>query len=512
MAHRASSTNKPSGAAISASLAGLASIRAQTPQSGTGQTRPQRPMRHGHHSPVESASRHAATGNTTRPRVKSTPPRVSGQLALPFMPWRQAPARILFAPVLRVRGQGATPNKSIDADIDRVVKKFEEAACPDTPVALAKASATASDNASLGALRQALGSVLSGQEQSTTLREQVISVVKAATASAAGTPKLVAALLAEAMHTLSDAQANGHPAGAALQADLVEIARRVPVDTRLVALFAVYCSVGPDMAAENARRALSLLRLQFMRLDSTALQQAVTDCARLDWWRPSHGIARGVAGSTKPPALSLALTRLLIMMDGPLPLCPAILKSSFLEKLMASMCRHRQASDADERWDCFIDSWARRAAGLDDEHFAQLMIALYWPIRFIPDQTLSLRVWDQILSCIKDRLDPPSDEGPAQVDDRASAACASFALAEPFVGLFTQHLRQCLGAGAQERLHVAQCASTLARLLEPLYAQWACTRCNELALIEKEARDPYSLTDQEALDQIAQFDKICAQS
>lgn len=512
MAHRASSAIKPSGTASRKTLPDLASIRVHSQQSLPEQARPQQPDAQSHPATGDGGPGHAASGSRTRPRVKSTLPQVRGQLALPFLPWRPAPARVAFAPVLRMRGQGATLDTSAVTEIDRVITQAEEAACPDAPSALAKTNAIASESASLGALRQALSSLLAGKDRVPTLREQVISAVKTAAANAAGTPKLVAALLAEAMRALADAQANGHPAGAVLQADLVEVARRIPGDGRLAALLAVYCSAGPDIAAQSAGRALSLLRLHFLKLDPTALQQALTDCTRLDWWRPSHGIARSAAAFANPPALSTALLRLLIMMDGALPLCPAALKSSFLEKLMASMCRHRQASDTDEGWDYFIDCWARRATGLDDERFAQLMLALHWPIRFIPDQTLSLRVWDQVLSCVEDWLDPPSGEGQAQDGEQAGAACASFTLAEPFIGLITGYLRQCLGADAQARLHLAQCASTLARLLEPLCAQWARTSCKELELIEKEARDPSSLTDQEAWDQIAQFDQSCAQS
>ncbi|MDO9215873.1 MAG: hypothetical protein Q7U14_01290, partial [Lacisediminimonas sp.] len=330
----------------------------------------------------------------------SAQPRLAGLLALSQQPWRQAPARVIFAPVLRMRPLVVIRDELMDAEIERLLMQIDQPADKQQ----ADAETSAAVKAQLDILRESLRSLLASKDNAAELRHPVLSAIN--TGTAAPMPVFMAA----AMRVLADAQAAGHPASGALQMELVRIADQAADDSRLPLLFALHCTAGAG-AAENdsSRLALSLLRTSFSRLATESQKQELINSARLDWWRAPNGLTGGNRRPVTLPALRNALLRLLVLMDGPLALCPASLKPSCLEHLMASMCRYRQAADADDGWDAFIDRWTDQATALDDDRFAKLLLALYWILRFSQDQTLSLRVLRQILLSVECWLEMASD-------------------------------------------------------------------------------------------------------
>ncbi|MDO8298528.1 hypothetical protein [Lacisediminimonas sp.] len=432
----------------------------------------------------------------------SAQPRLAGLLALSQQPWRQAPARVIFAPVLRMRPLVVIRDELMDAEIERLLMQIDQPADKQQ----ADAETSAAVKAQLDILRESLRSLLASKDNAAELRHPVLSAIN--TGTAAPMPVFMAA----AMRVLADAQAAGHPASGALQMELVRIADQAADDSRLPLLFALHCTAGAG-AAENdsSRLALSLLRTSFSRLATESQKQELINSARLDWWRAPNGLTGGNRRPVTLPALRNALLRLLVLMDGPLALCPASLKPSCLEHLMASMCRYRQAADADDGWDAFIDRWTDQATALDDDRFAKLLLALYWILRFSQDQTLSLRVLRQILLSVECWLEMASDSAWPRPDRQRPVQRASFSGAEAFVGVLNGHLKKSLAGGIEMRLYVSLCACTLERLLRPLPGQWASAGRSTLLLLEKEADKPVQRIHEEQ-DPIFEIKQACAQS
>jgi hypothetical protein len=410
-----------------------------------------------------------------------TQPRLAGLLALSLQPWRQAPARVIFAPVLRMRPLVVIHDELMDAEIDRLLMQIDQPAGKQQ----ADAEVSAVLQAQLAAMRESLRRLLAIKNNAAELRHPVINAIN--TGTAAPMPVFMAA----AMRVLADGQAAGHPASGALQMELVRIADQANDDGRLTLLFALHCTAGAG-AAENdsSKQALFLLRTSLSRLGTESVNQVLINAARLDWWRTPHGMTSDNRRPVTPPVLRHALVRLVALMEGPLPLCPSKLKPSFLEHLMASLCRHRQAYDADEVWDDFIDRWTDQATALDDERFAKLLLALYWTLRFMQDKSLSLRVLRQILMSVEHWCKRTIDDVWPRRGGQCPIPRASFNGAEAFVDIITEHLQKCLEGSIETRLYVSLCACTLERILAPLQSHWANTVRSALRLLEKEADKP----------------------
>lgn len=435
-------------------------------------------------------------------QVKTAQPRLAGLLALSLQPWRQAPARVIFAPVLRMRPLVVVRDELMEAEIERLLTQIDQPAGKQQ----ADAETSAAVQAQLDVLRESLRSLLANKDNAKDLRHSVISAINTCTAAP------IPVFMAAAMRVLADAQAAGHPASGALQMELVRIADQAADDSRLPLLFALHCTAAAG-AAENdsSRLAISLLRTSLSRLATDSQKQELKNSARLDWWRAPPGLTIGSRRPVTRPALRNALLRLLVLMDGPWAVCPANLKPFYLDQLMASMCRHRQAFDADCGWDAFIDRWTEQATAFDDDRFAKLLLALYWTLRFMQDQTLSLRVLRQILLSLEPWLRMAGTGAGPRPGRQPSVVRASLNGAEAFVGVLTGHLQECLAGGIEMRLYVSLSACTLERLLRPLQGQWVSAGRSTLYLLEKEADKPVQRIDEEQ-DPIFEIKDTCAQS